>query len=597
MTTYILKLVSLLGGLALFLFGMDIMGKSLERTAGGKLQTILAKMSSNVPKGFLLGLAVTAVIQSSSATTVMVVGFVNSGIMTLKQAVGVIMGSNVGTTVTAWILSLSGLEGDSFLIQLLKPSTLSPLLGTVGIILYMFTKSEKKKNIGCILLGFMALMTGMELMSSSMKFLKEEAWFAQLMVSFSNPVIGILVGAALTAVIQSSSASVGILQSMCSTGVVSYGCAIPVILGQNIGTCVTAMMGAIGANKNARRTAMVHLYFNILGTLIFVVLFYGIGLFFPWKFLNNPCNEMNIAAIHTAFNVAATAVLLPLNGLLVKLATLSVPDDKQEEKTELLDERLLGTPAVAIQRAHEIAVRMAEDSAEAMSLSMGLIRDFDSKTLDQVLALEDSTDRYEDALGTYLVKLSGISLSVSDNRILNTLLYTVSDIERIADHAVAVGRAALEMEEKKINFSDQAKAELGVLERAVSDILSRTVEAYSSFDQNLARKVEPQEQVVDALVREVKSRHIRRLRDGLCSVEYGFVLEDLLTAFERTADHCSNVAVEMLQVSEGKLEAHEYLNSLKSGELQESAAFAERFARYKAQYAFPEELEESRTHP
>ena len=597
MTTYILKLVSLLGGLALFLFGMDTMGNALERTAGGKLQTILAKMSSNVPKGFLLGLAVTAVIQSSSATTVMVVGFVNSGIMTLKQAVGVIMGSNVGTTVTAWILSLSGLEGDSFLVQLFKPSTLSPLLGTVGIILYMFTKSEKKKNIGAILLGFMALMTGMELMSSSMKFLKNEAWFAQLMVSFSNPFIGILVGAALTAIIQSSSASVGILQSMCSTGAVSYGCAIPVILGQNIGTCVTAMMGAIGANKNARRTAMVHLYFNLMGTLIFVVLFYGIGLFFPWKFLSSSCNEMNIAVIHTAFNVAATALLLPLNGLLVKLATLSVPDDKQEEKTELLDERLLGTPAVAIQRAHEIAVRMAEDSAEAMGLAMGLTRSFDSRTLEQIIALEDNTDRYEDALGTYLVKLSGINLSVADNRILNTLLYTVSDIERVADHAVSVGRAALEMEEKKIHFSDQARAELEVLERAISDILSRTVEAYRSFDRNLAMKVEPQEQVVDALVREVKSRHIRRLRDGLCSVEYGFVLEDLLTAFERTADHCSNVAVEILQVSEGKLEAHEYLNSLKSGELQESAAFAERFARYKAQYAFPEESAGSPAEP
>ena len=589
MTIYLLKLISLLGGLALFLFGMDIMGKSLERTAGGKLQTILAKMSSSVPKGFLLGLAVTAVIQSSSATTVMVVGFVNSGIMTLKQAVGVIMGSNVGTTVTAWILSLSGLEGDSFLVQLFKPSTLSPLLGTVGIILYMFTKSEKKRNIGAILLGFMALMTGMELMSSSMKFLKNEAWFAKLMVSFSNPIIGILVGAALTAIIQSSSASVGILQSMCSTGAVSFGCAIPVILGQNIGTCVTAMMGAIGANKNARRTAMVHLYFNLMGTLIFVVLFYGIGLFFPWKFLSSPCNEMNIAVIHTAFNIAATAILLPMNGVLVKLATLSVPDDRQEEKTELLDERLLGTPAVAIQRAHEIAIHMAEDSAEAMTLAMELTRSFDSRTLDQVIALEDSTDRYEDALGTYLVKLSGINLSVSDNRILNTLLYTVSDIERIADHAVSVGRAALEMEEKKICFSDQAKAELEVLERAITDILSRTVNAYRSFDRNLAMKVEPQEQVVDALVREVKSRHIRRLRDGLCSVEYGFVLEDLLTAFERTADHCSNVAVEMLQVSEGKLEAHEYLSSLKSGELQESAAFAERFARYKAQYAFPEE--------
>ena len=589
MTVYILKLISLLGGLALFLFGMDTMGKALERTAGGKLQTILAKMSSNVPKGFLLGLAVTAVIQSSSATTVMVVGFVNSGIMTLNQAVGVIMGSNVGTTVTAWILSLSGLEGDSLLTQLLKPSTLAPLLGTIGIFLYMFTKSEKKKHIGAILLGFMALMTGMDLMSGAMKFLKDEAWFAQLMVSFSNPIIGILVGAALTAIIQSSSASVGILQSMCSTGAVSYGCAIPVILGQNIGTCVTAMMGSIGANRNARRTAMVHLYFNIMGSLIFVVLFYGVGLFFPWKFLNDACSEVNIAIIHTAFNLAATALLLPLNGVLVKLATLSVPDDKQVEKTELLDQRLLGTPAVAIQRAHEIAVRMAEDAQAAMELAMQLIRGFDNKTMDAVQTLEDSTDRYEDALGTYLVKLSGINLSVEDNRILNTLLYTVSDIERIADHAVSVSRAALEMEEKKIQFSAQAKEELAVLERAVSDILSRTVESYRSFDRNLAMKIEPQEQVVDALVREVKSRHIRRLRDGLCSVEYGFVLEDLLTAFERSADHCSNVGVEILQVAEGKLEAHEYLNSLKSGQLQESAAFAEQFAQYKAKYVFPEE--------
>ena len=591
MTMYILKLVSLLGGLALFLFGMDTMGKSLERTAGGRLQTILAKMSSNVPKGFLLGLAVTAVIQSSSATTVMVVGFVNSGIMTLKQAVGVIMGSNVGTTVTAWILSLSGLEGDSFLVQLFKPSTLAPLLGAIGIILYMFTKSEKNRNIGGILLGFMALMTGMDLMSSSMKFLREEAWFAQLMVSFSNPLIGILVGAALTAIIQSSSASVGILQSLCSTGAVTFGSAIPVILGQNIGTCVTAMMGSIGANKNARRTAMVHLYFNIMGTLIFVVLFYGIGLFHPWAFLTETCSEMNIAMIHTAFNVAATAILLPMNSLLVKLATLSVPDDKQEEKTELLDERLLGTPAVAIQRAHEIAVRMAEDSNQAMSLAVGLTREYDASVMAQVKALEDNTDRYEDALGTYLVKLSDMSLSMADNRILNTLLYTISDVERIADHAVSVAKAAQEIEEKKICFSDQAKGELEVVERALSDILERTVEAYRSFDRELARKVEPQEQVIDALVREVKSRHIRRLRDGLCSVEYGFVLEDLLTAFERSADHCSNVAVEILQVSEGKLEAHEYLNSLKAGELQESAAFAERFARYRAQYTFPEDEE------
>ena len=589
MTFYLLKLISLLGGLALFLFGMDTMGQSLERTAGGKLQTILAKMSSNVPKGFLLGLAVTAVIQSSSATTVMVVGFVNSGILTLKQAVGVIMGSNVGTTVTAWILSLSGLEGDGLLVQLFKPTTLAPLLGTLGIVLYMFTNSEKKKNIGGILLGFMALMTGMELMSGSMEFLKDEAWFVRMMVSFSNPLVGILVGAALTAIIQSSSASVGILQSLCATGIVTYGCAIPVILGQNIGTCVTAMMGAIGANKNARRAAMVHLYFNIIGSLLFVLVFYGIGLFHPWDFLGDTCSEMNIAVIHTSFNVCVTALLLPLNGLLVKLATLSVPDGKQEEKPVLLDERLLATPAVAIQRSQDIAARMAEDSAQAMGLAMGLIRKFDRKSLDRVLELENNTDRYEDALGTYLVQLSSRSLSVADSRILNTLLYTISDVERIADHAVNVGKAALEMEEKKIVFSQQAQGELEVLERAVSDILGRTVEAYRSFDRELARKVEPQEQVVDALVREIKSRHIRRLREGTCSVEYGFVLEDLLTAFERSADHCSNVAVEILQVSEGKLEAHEYLNSLKAGELKESAAFAEEYARYQARYAFPED--------
>ena len=589
MTTYIFNLITLLGGLALFLFGMDVMGKALERSAGGKLQTILAKMSSTVFKGFLLGLAVTAVIQSSSATTVMVVGFVNSGIMTLKQAVGVIMGSNIGTTVTAWILSLSGLEGDSFATQLFRPSTLSPVLGTIGIVLYMFTNSEKKKSVGTIMLGFMALMTGMDIMGGSMAFLENEPWFAKLMISFSNPFVGILFGTVLTAIIQSSSASVGILQGLCGTGVVTFGSTIPIILGQNIGTCITAILGAVGANRNARRTAMVHLLFNVVGVTIFVIVFYGLGLFIDWQFLNDTCSAWNIAVIHTCFNVAATCVLMPLNSLLVKLAYLVIPSEQTPQKQELLDIRLLATPAVAIQRAHEIAAKMAEASSGAMQLAMGLTRKFDAKTLDKILAIEDETDHYEDALGTYLVQLSGQNLSVSDNRILNTLLYTVADLERVADHAVAVGKAALEMHEKKINFSDQAKAELEVLERAVTDVLNRTVSAYQDFDREQALKVEPQEQVVDALVREIKSRHVRRLRDGLCTVEYGFVLEDLLTAFERTADHCSNVAVEMLQVAEGKLEAHEYLNALKAGELRESAAFAERFARYKAQYTFPEE--------
>ncbi len=588
MTTYFFKIITLLGGLALFLFGMDTMGKALERQAGGKLQTILAKMSSNVFRGFLLGAAVTAVIQSSSATTVMVVGFVNSGIMTLKQAVGVIMGSNVGTTVTAWILSLSGLEGDSFLIKFFKPSTLAPLIGIIGIVLYM-GKSEKKKGIGTIMLGFMALMTGMDLMSSSMSFLKTESWFADLMISFTNPIVGILFGAVLTAIIQSSSASVGILQGLCVTGAVTYGAAIPIILGQNIGTCVTAMMGAIGANRNARRTAMVHLLFNVVGVLMFVVIFYGLGMFIDWKFLSDSVQAWDISVIHTCFNLVATAVLLPLNGLLVKLAYVVIPSEETPQKEELLDERLLATPAVAVQRAHEIAGEMAMDAAKAMHLAMGLTKKFDPAVMEQIVELEDKTDRYEDALGTYLVKLSAMNLSVHDNRILNTLLYTVSDIERMADHAMAVAKAALEIEEKKIEFSKQAKGELAVLEQAVMDIVDRTVAAYGSFDLAQAIKIEPQEQVVDALVREVKSRHVRRLRDGLCTVEYGFVLEDLLTACERTADHCSNVAVEMLQVSEGKLEAHEYLNALKAGELHESAAFSERFARYKAQYAFPEE--------
>ncbi len=589
MTTYIFKIITLLGGLALFLFGMDVMGKALERQAGGKLQTVLAKMSSSVMKGFLLGAAVTAVIQSSSATTVMVVGFVNSGIMTLKQAVGVIMGSNVGTTITAWILSLSGLEGDSFTVKLFKPSTLAPLIGIIGIILFMFAKSEKKKGIGTIMLGFLALMTGMDLMSSSMSFLKSESWFADMMISFSNPIVGILFGAALTAIIQSSSASVGILQGLCVTGAVTYGSAIPIILGQNIGTCVTAMMGAIGANRNARRTAAVHLLFNVVGVFLFVLIFYGLGLFIDWKFLNDPMQAWDVSLVHTGFNLAATAVLLPLNNLLVKLAYVVVPEVKETEKTELLDERLLATPAVAVQRAHEIAGQMASDAAEAMRLAMGLTKKFDAGVMDKVAELEERTDRYQDALGTYLVKLSDMNLSVHDNRILNTLLYTISDVERMGDHALAVAKAALEIEEKKIDFSPQAKAELAVLERAVLDVVDRTVEAYVNFDLEQAIRVEPQEQVVDALVREVKSRHVRRLRDGLCSVEYGFVLEDLLTACERTADHCSNMAVEMMQVTEGKLEAHEYLNALKAGELHESAAFAEHFARYKAKYAFPDE--------
>ena len=589
MSMYILKLISLLGGLALFLFGMDVMGKALERQAGGKLQTILAKMSSNVFKGFFLGLAVTAVIQSSSATTVMVVGFVNSGIMALKQAVGVIMGANVGTTVTAWILSLTALEGESLLVQIFKPTTLAPLLGIVGIVLYMFTKSEKKQGIGTILLGFMALMTGMSLMSDSMAFLENEKWFADLMVSFTNPILAIVVGAVLTGVIQSSSASVGILQSLCSTGLVTGGVALPIILGQNIGTCVTALISTIGANRNARRAAMVHLYFNLLGVIIFAVIFYGIGAFVPWGFLTETMSEVNIAMIHTTFNVITTIIMLPLHGVLEKLATLSVPEDKEPESTALLDQRLIATPAVAIQRAQEIASDMAQTASQALDGAIGLLEKFDSKGLESVKALENKTDEYEDALGTYLVQLTGTKLSVHDNRQLNILLYTISDVERIADHAVSIGKAGEEIYKKDIAFSDAAKKELKVLSEAVQAAVKSTVTAYCGGDLENARRVEPQEQVVDSLVKEIKSRHVRRLRNGQCKVEYGFVLEDLLTSFERVADHCSNIAVEMLQVSEGKLEAHEYLTALKAGELTESAKFDERFEKYRKQYTFPDE--------
>ncbi len=589
MSSYIFNIISLLGGLALFLFGMDTMGKALERQAGGKLQTILAKMSSTVFKGFLLGAAVTAVIQSSSATTVMVVGFVNSGIMTLKQAVGVIMGSNVGTTITAWILSLSGLEGESFLIQLFKPSTLAPLIGTVGIVFFMFLGKEKYKGIGTIMLGFLALMTGMDMMGDSMEFLENEPWFANLMISFSNPILGILFGAILTAVIQSSSASVGILQGLCVTGAVTYGAAIPIILGQNIGTCVTALMGSIGANRNARRTAMVHLLFNIVGVTMFAVVFYGINLVMPWAFINDSVAAWDISIIHTGFNLGATAVLLPLNGLLVKLAYIVVPEVQEPEKTELLDMRLLATPAVAVQRSHEITGRMMADSAEALSAAIALTKEFTDAGMETVLEKENSTDHYQDALGTYLVKLSATRLAPADNRRLNSMLYSISDVERIADYAVNIARAATQMKEKNVSFSEAAKEELAVLEKAVCDVMDKTMLSFTENDLALAMKVEPHEQVIDGLIREIKSRHIRRLRDGKCTVEYGLVLEDLLTAYERIADHCSNIAVEMLQSAEDKMEVHEYLNALKSGELDESKLYNTRLGRYQERYAFPEE--------
>ena len=552
----IFNIFVLLGGLAMFLYGMEVMGKSLEQTAGGKLQVILSKMTSSPLRGLLLGLAVTAVIQSSSATTVMVVGFVNSGLMDLYQAVGVIMGANVGTTVTAWLLSLTGLQGESFIIQMLSPDAWAPLLGFAGIVMFMFGK-ERQKGIGQIFLGFAILMTGMDLMSNATAPLADAPWFGDLFLAFTNPILGVLVGALLTAIIQSSSASVGILQALSlSTGAVSIAAAMPIIMGQNIGTCVTALISSAGANKNARRTAMIHLYFNIIGTTVFLTVFYTLNAFFHFGFYHDQANAFNIAVIHTVFNLVTTAILLPFNKLLVKLAILTVPEGKKPQQNTLLDERLLSTPAVAIDRARLVGGDMAEICRTSLLQAMSTTRKWDDAIADEVRRKEDAVDHYEDALGTYLVQLSGRTLSKEDNRTINTLLHTIGDFERISDHSVNLLETAEEIRDKNIRFSDEALDDLSVLEAALQDIVNRTVDAFQKHDCYAAGKIEPLEEVVDGLVREVKTRHIARLQAGTCTIEYGFVLDDLLTDYERIADHCSNIAVAMIEVADDMFDTH-----------------------------------------
>ena len=580
---------SLLGGLALFLYGMDLMGKSLERQAGSRLQKILSRLTENPFKGFLLGLAVTAVIQSSSATTVMVVGFVNSGIMELHQAIGIIMGSNVGTTVTSWILSLTGLEGDSLLIQLLKPSTFSPLLAFVGILLFMFG-GEKKKGAGGILIGFAILMTGMTAMSDAVSPLEDEPWFTELFVRFSNPILGVLVGALVTAVIQSSSASVGILQALSSTGVITYGSAIPIIMGQNIGTCATALISSVGANKNARRAAMVHLYFNIIGVGVFLVLFYSLNAVFRFTFVNDVIAPWGIAVVHSVFNLGTTALLLPFTRLLERLACMTIPDDEKKESFTLLDERLLNTPSVAVEQARAVTSDMAETARTGVIQAMSLTHHWDDSLAKKVKEQEKQADRCEDALGTYLVKLSGYALNHEDGQQVNTLLHTISDFERISDYSVNLLHSAQEIHDKKITFSADAQEELGVLEDVVQDLLNRTTEAFRQNDLHLASKVEPMESVVNELVRAIKARHIARLQAGSCSITYGFVLDDLLTSYSRISAHCSNVAVAQIEVAQDSFDTHAYLSDLRHNKAaEESKAFQRRVDRYRARYTFPNE--------
>lgn len=578
----IFNVFTLLGGLALFLYGMDVMGKALEKQAGSKLHSILEKLTASPFKGFLLGLVVTSIIQSSSATTVMVVGFVNSGFMTLRQAIGIIMGANVGTTVTAWILSLSGIQGDSFFMTLMKPSTFAPILAFIGIALYMVAKSDKKKNVGVIMLGFTILMTGMDLMSGAVKPLAEVPEFTQLFTLFTNPILGLLVGAVLTGIIQSSSASVGILQALSVTGAVTYGSALPIIMGQNIGTCVTALLSSFGTNKNAKRTAVVHLYFNIIGSVTFMIGFYALNAIIGFSFIGDSINAAGIAVIHTAFNLTTTAILLPLNRVLEKLAYMTVKDNEDEkEKFQILDERLISTPSIAIEQSKVALRKMASEATDSMLKSITLLDKWDAEAAEGIKESESKVDKYEDKLSTYLLKVSSQDLSVQDSKELTKILHIIGDFERISDHSLSIAKLSEEMHTKNIMFSTQANEEIKVLKEAVMEILSLTMDAFVNEDSAVALRVEPLERVIDELAREIKNLHIERLKNNSCTIELGFVLSDLLNNCKRIADHCSNIAIAIIEAEGDSFAPHGYVKSLKKDSAED---FYSMLDKMRAQY-------------
>ena len=557
-------ILTMVGGLSLFLFGMNIMGESLERAAGNSLRSLLGKLTTSRMLGFLTGLAVTAVIQSSSATTVMVVGFVNSGLLNLGQAINVIMGANVGTTATAWILSLSGIEGDNLIVQLLKPTSFTPVLALIGVVYYMFIKDDKKKDIGLILLGFATLMFGMDTMSGAVKGLRDEAWFTDLFLLFTNPVLGVVAGAVLTAVIQSSSASVGILQALSATGAVSYAAAIPIIMGQNIGTCVTAMLSSVGATKNAKRAANVHLLFNILGTVIGLVLFLLVSWLFSPAILEDGATRLGISVCHTVFNILCTAILLPSGSLLEKIVCRIVPDDpKAQEANAELDERLLTTPSIALQRCQALTAEMAGVATDTFRSSVSSLTSFSPELADTIRELEEKTDHYEDILGSYLVKLSSHKISGEDNAEATMLLKAISDFERIGDHAKNIMESAAELNEKGLQFSDAAKAELKTIVSAVEEILVLSIDAFVHHDLEKAYHVEPLEEVIDNLKEKMRTHHILRLQQGLCSIETGFIWSDLLNSLERTSDHCSNIAGCIIDLHNHNMNTHEAIRSAK----------------------------------
>ena len=577
----IFNALNLIGGLCLFLFGMNLMGQALERRAGSGLRSLLEKMTQNRLMGLLAGLGVTAVIQSSSATTVMVVGFVNSGLMTLRQSIGVIMGANIGTTVTAWILSLSGIEGSSLLVQMFKPSTFTPILALVGIILYMFCKADKKKDTGMILLGFATLMFGMEAMSSAVSSLRNVPQFREIFLMFSNPILGVLVGAVLTGIIQSSSASVGILQALASTGQVTYGAAIPIIMGQNIGTCVTALLSSIGTNKNARRAALVHLNFNVIGATVGIVLFYVVRAVAAPALLGQAASEWGIAVAHSIFNILCTAVLLPMGGLLEKLVLRLVPEGKQPQREAELDERLLATPALALERCRTLIADMASYSMESLRESLNAITAYNQKTAEHIREDEAKTDHYEDIIGSYLVKLSARKIGESDSALAAEYLRIIGDFERIADHSVNILESAEEMQQKGIAFSAAALQEYATMAGAVREVTALAYDSFVSGDVQAARQVEPLEQVIDDLKEEMRTRHIRRMQQGSCGIEAGFIWSDLLTNLERVSDHCSNIACCMIEGADHNLHRHEVLQSIRgSGEI-----FDREYSSYRQKYA------------
>lgn len=573
--------LTLIGGLSLFLFGMKLMGDALEKRASGNLKTILGKITSKKLSGFLLGLGVTAVIQSSSATTVMVVGFVNSGLMSLTQAINVIMGANVGTTVTAWILSLTGISGDSIGIQLLKPSSFTPILALAGIILYMFCSDDKKKDTGMIMLGFATLMFGMETMTGAVAGLKDVPEFRNMLLMFSNPLLGVAAGAVLTGIIQSSSASVGILQALSATGQVTFGAALPIIMGQNIGTCVTALISSVGTNKNARRAAVVHLMFNVIGTAVWLSVYCILNAIFKFSIVSQSIDQLGIAIIHTTFNVLCTALLLPQSALLEKLSRAIVRDGREREDTPILDERLLATPPIAIERSRSAAVAMAQESAAALKSAIVMLSDYDSGTAETIRYQEKKVDELEDMLGTYLVKLSERPLSAEDSGEAAKLLHVIGDLERISDHAVNILESAEEKRSKGLAFSAQAEKELTVMTAAVNEILDLTLKAMGEGDLASAELVEPLQRVIDTLKEQMRTRHILRMQRGKCSMEGGFIFADLLTSFERVAGHCANIAGCEMQMAHDSLELHEYSSGLRAGDHDFAAnysAFANKYA-------------------